>query len=294
MEYTQEALARLREVETEIYLEFARVCDKHGLRYFAAFGTALGAVRHQGFIPWDDDIDVAMPREDYEKLMRISEKEFTHPYRMLEPRKTPGYVMTFAKLTREDSTFVEATDTDRTYHSGIFIDIFPMDPMPSDPKKRRRIYRRTYLLARLCVLSEYGKPKLPKGTTGLKKKILHAGTTGVHKLLKLLGLSTKRLYARYLKAARVRPEEARGGLLADLLLYKQEGSGLDDPVYPVSMLFPTETVAFGDTFVDVPHQKEAYLARTFGDDFMQLPPPEKRRCHAPAVLVFPPEEEEKA
>ncbi len=288
--YAPEVLHRLWQVETEIYREFARVCDENGLAYFAAFGTALGAVRHQGFIPWDDDIDVAMPREDYEKLIARAPELFAAPYEVLEPRLTAGYVMPFAKLTRADSTFVEATDTDRTYHSGIFIDIFPMDWIWPDAKRRLRVYEKTFLLARLCVLTEYGKPKLPKGMTGWKKTVLHAGTMAVHGLLRLTGQTTQRLYARYLRAATQTPREEAKGRIADLLLYRQEANyGLDDPIYPEKMLFPTREVPFGDITVRVPGQTGKYLARTFGEDYMTLPPEEKRHCHMPAVLEFPEE-----
>ena len=106
-EYSEDILHKLWDYELSIYNEFARVCDKYGFRYFASYGTVIGAMRHRGFIPWDDDMDVGMPREDYEKFLEVAPKELGSTFALLEARKTKGYVLPFAKLTRSDTTFIK-------------------------------------------------------------------------------------------------------------------------------------------------------------------------------------------
>lgn len=79
-------------VELDLFLKFVTVCRKYNLRYYADSGTLLGAVRHQGFIPWDDDMDFVMFRDDYDKLCEVGEKEFGHPYFFQSERTDPGTI----------------------------------------------------------------------------------------------------------------------------------------------------------------------------------------------------------
>ena len=116
-------------VELDILAEFDRVCRKNGLRYYAEYGTLLGAVRHHGYIPWDDDIDVSMPREDYKKLADIAKDEFKYPYAYRDGYS--GYAITpFAKVMRVDTAAVERPELPPEFPQGIFMDIMPIDAVP--------------------------------------------------------------------------------------------------------------------------------------------------------------------
>ena len=286
-EYTPQVLRQLWDVEKEIYHTFARICDKHGLRYFAAYGTALGAVRHGGFIPWDDDMDFGMPRADYEKFMQVAPRELDSRYALLEPRTTPGYVMPFAKLTRADSTFIEATDQDRAYHSGIFIDIFPFDPIYPDEKRQEKVLHKCWVLARLMVLSTYRAPKLPAGTAGWKAALLKFACGAAHYALRLTGNRTEKLYRRYLDVIMTPAREGVHGLYADALQYRYEiNYGPSGIFFADKLLFPTTEVPFDGETIAMPHDPAQYLTDIFGD-YMQLPPENKRHAHTPAVLKFP-------
>ena len=285
-EYEPEVLRKLWTVEEGIYQEFAAICDRHGLAYFAAYGTALGAIRHQGFIPWDDDMDFGMPREDYEKFMAVAPGELSDTFALLEPRTTKGYVMPFAKLTRRDTTFVEETDQDRTYHSGIFIDIFPFDPIYPDAQRRHKVLNRCWWLARLCVLSCYPSPKLPAGLSGPKASLARLACHVAHWGLRLTGQTTRRLYGRYLKTVTQPAREGERDLYADALTYRYEGNyGEEDACYPGNMLFPTCSVPFDGMEIPAPGDYDRYLTMTFGD-YWQLPPEDQRHAHFPAVLTF--------
>ena len=106
-------MKKLWAVELDLLAEFDRVCRKHGLTYFVDSGTLLGAVRHKGFIPWDDDIDVAMFREDYRKLPRIAAQEFQHPYFFQTPFTDPGLVMGGSRLRNSDTTLISDFENQR-------------------------------------------------------------------------------------------------------------------------------------------------------------------------------------
>ena len=279
-------LTKVHETNLKLLKEIDRICRKYKIKYALDSGTLLGAIRHQGFIPWDDDMDIGMPREDYERFLELAPGELTERYELLEARKTPGYVLPFAKLTRADTTFVEATDQDRTYHSGIFIDIFPFDLIYEDPKKRDKLLRRSWILARLCVLSEYKRPKLPQGLSPAKGAIAHFGCAVIHYGLRLLGQNGKELHQRYVDTMTRPAREGAEGLYTDAVLYRLEDNyGQTDVCYPAEVLFPTVTVPFDGMEAAVPGDYDRYLTRTFGD-YMQLPPEDKRHCHFPAVLDF--------
>lgn len=113
--------------EQEILDVIHQVCTEHGLRYSLAYGTLLGAVRHKGFIPWDDDIDLMMPREDYEKLLVIWNQSAPKGYILQNTRTDSDFTQNFTKIRKDHTTFLQ-DEAERTkhYHKGIFVDIFPV------------------------------------------------------------------------------------------------------------------------------------------------------------------------
>ena len=128
-------------VELDLLAEFQRVCEKYNIRYFASGGTLLGAVRHQGFIPWDDDLDVEMFREDYKKLCEVGPKEFKKPYVFQNEYTESGSLRGFSKLRNSQTTAMyehEKLPCYDGYDKGIFIDIFPLDSILDNPEKQRR------------------------------------------------------------------------------------------------------------------------------------------------------------
>ena len=151
--YTVSAeMKKLWAVELDLLAEFDRVCSKHGLTYFVDSGTLLGAVRHKGFIPWDDDIDVAMTREEYRKLVQIAEQEFQPPYFFQTPFTDPGLVMGGSRLRNSDTTLISDFENKRPYENkGIFIDIFVLDNIPdseAELEKAKRFLKRYWRVLR--------------------------------------------------------------------------------------------------------------------------------------------------
>lgn len=129
-------LKKVWAVELDLLCEFQRVANKYGLKYIANGGTMLGAVRHRGFIPWDDDIDIMMMRDEYDKLCSIASKEFKHPYFFQTEYTDPGSLRFHAQLRNSDTTAILINERDGhfSFNQGIFIDIFPLDAVPDDDK----------------------------------------------------------------------------------------------------------------------------------------------------------------
>lgn len=125
-------------VELDLYTELKRVCDKHHLTLLGDGGTVLGAVRHGGFIPWDDDMDFLMPRDDYDRLCAIAPTEFAYPYFWKTEDTNPGCLRGHAQLTNSETTAILAGEKDSVVdtNKGIFIDIFQFDNVPDDLAER--------------------------------------------------------------------------------------------------------------------------------------------------------------
>lgn len=111
------------------------VCKKHNLRYYIIAGTLLGAVRHKGFIPWDDDLDIAMPRSDYDKLIAHSTEWLPKQYELICTENDPNYPLPFAKIQNAETTLIERKHM--KYLGGIYIDVFPLDGVPQNKLARR-------------------------------------------------------------------------------------------------------------------------------------------------------------
>ena len=108
--------------------DFVRVCEKYNLTYFVSYGSCIGAVRHKGFIPWDDDIDVMMPREDYDKFLTL-QKELDKNYFIQTFKTDPNYIYNYAKLRDSSTTFIENFFVNHEINHGVWLDIFPIDGM---------------------------------------------------------------------------------------------------------------------------------------------------------------------
>lgn len=137
-----EEIKKLRIVQMDLLRRFINVCKKHHITYYAAGGTLLGAARHKGFIPWDDDIDVQMMWDDYQKLMDVAEEE-EYPYFLQTYRNELFGEVTCNRLRRSDTTgytrWEHENAIDPNYNKGIYIDIFPMFPIPKSGEKRLEI-----------------------------------------------------------------------------------------------------------------------------------------------------------
>ncbi len=139
----------LRATHQRLLDALKEICDKHGIEYWIDFGTLLGAELYGDFIPWDDDIDVSMPKADYKKFLEVAEKELPKDIFLQTPKTDPGYKQNMAKLRDCYSTLLEHhEDGSEPYHHGIYIDVFPMVYYPRLPKLVRKVLMRTTVRSR--------------------------------------------------------------------------------------------------------------------------------------------------
>ena len=136
------SMCQLKAIQIDMLKAFLAICKKHQLRYFLLGGSCLGAVRHQGFIPWDDDIDVSMPRADYERFLTVAGAELPALYFLQTAETEPDYPLNFAKIRHNESTFMESTVANLKIHHGVYMDIFPLDGYV--PSKFRELQMKRY------------------------------------------------------------------------------------------------------------------------------------------------------
>lgn len=167
---------KLWAVELDLLCELDRVCKEHGIHYMLGAGTLLGAVRHKGFIPWDDDIDVYCLRDDYNKLVSVSDS-FEHPYFLQNAYSDLKFEKPYAKLRNDLTTVIEVDKILQDINNGIYIDIFPIDGICEDKKKdcRQKLLNRYYI----GVLRYYGGYRSVKTAFSKIKKLLGSAVIGV-------------------------------------------------------------------------------------------------------------------
>lgn len=269
MELTRKQMQCLRERELALLRAFIEVCGKLGLRYFVVQGTLLGAVRHGGFIPWDDDIDVGMLREDYEIFLRQGQALLPRDFFIQAHGTDPAYPHGFAKLRDSDSAFVETTCKELSMHHGIFIDIFPFDCYPDGAIKQLRLLRKKLLLRyriRQCLFI----PKDRKLTAGNLARWV------------LMGLS--RICYPELERALEAQERLYSSCRAGKRRINHGSPWGRRECVPKDWLEETVPMEFEGITVMAPKCWHAYLSHVYGD-YMQLPPPEKRIPHHYISLI---------
>ena len=154
---TQEQLRAVQLTQLELLCEARRICEKENIKYNIIAGTLLGAVRHGGFIPWDDDADIAMLRPEYEKFRAACQKELdTSQFYFQDHVTTLGYRWGYGKLRRTNTQFLRNGQEHMPYEQGIFIDIFPLDNVP-EAKWRRMLHAFHCTIIRKILWAEVGK-----------------------------------------------------------------------------------------------------------------------------------------
>lgn len=252
---------RLHEMLLSIYVEIKKICDENNLRYFAVGGTCIGAVRHNGIIPWDDDVDIAMPREDYEKFIEIAKEKLPSHLEVFDVTSCLHNENVFAKVHNVNTTCVGKDNViykDR--YTGAFVDIMPLDGLPNN-KFLRSIHMKKLkflLIANTKVRFPYSR------CSSFGGKLMYFLMWPVKKLR-----SPYYIYNKYLK------------LLKKYKFDESEYFCYAWDKYMKQFVFKKEwfdgsvTFKFNNTEIPCPIDYDSYMKKEFGN-YMELPPIECR------------------
>ena len=261
MEHQLLSLQELKDIELDMIKYLHRVCTENGIRYFLVGGTLLGAVRHGGFIPWDDDIDIGMPRPDFEKFQRVMEKD-PGPYKLQFYTNTPGYGYSFPKVIDSRTTLIDEKLGSGQEISGVFVDVFLFDGMGKTRKGAGIYYSLMKILKRMVFLS---KRNFTMESTA--KTILFAlpwllcRAIGADNLNRVLNTLAEK------KGFQTNPYTA--------CISGRYGSR---EIFPREVFDSTVELPFEDTSLCAPARYQEYLSQIYGD-YMTPPPPEARESN---------------
>lgn len=252
------AIRQCQLVSLHLLHVFDRICRENDLTYFLDGGTLLGAFRHDGFIPWDDDIDVGMPMADYKRFLKISSKVLPEDVILQTPEDVPTVARTFSKLRDVYSFCYENCFVPASAHSGIPIDIFPFEDCPHIPEWLR------LFLARCCAYSHgHMKVHLVMASRGILPALYHIlGAmmfSALHFCVRIVWFLLKMICG------------------ADSMCTSLENSDFKC-CYKKKIMFPLKEHVFEDGVFPVNNDSEAVLTRHYGN-WRELPPVEKRAVH---------------
>lgn len=284
--YDEATLKKIQETELEIIRCFDSFCLKHGISYFCVFGTEIGAVRHKGFIPWDDDTDLGMLREDYDKFLALRDEfafENGGGYYLVDPvDKAPYHEKCFSRIYKRDTIFSMDVGNGnyhmrKNQHKPIGIDIFVFDYVGSLQELKER-YPHIKRLKQLYLYSKF-RVKIIKGDN-IKTIVKKAVIFSVYCLNRILnGAINKCAYKKYVGACISEPTD----------YITTFGSWEEDEVFSAMIdykgLFPIKRVPYESIIVSLRSNYDAALRKLYGD-YMTVPPEEKRVNHPPICLDF--------
>jgi len=276
-DYDPKVLRKLQLFELKILKDFDALCKKNNLAYFLFFGCGIGALRHGGFIPWDDDIDVIMLRQDYNRFLQIAKVENNDKYCLINAKTDPNYPTMTTSFGKKKTRLITDTFKSTNDRGMICIDLFPLDNISDDPVKKRRQEGIAWFWNKLMILRQLSSPNVP--FYGFQKTFIQFLCKTIHLGMKLFHISPEWIYKKCYEAC-VQYENTTTQKVAFLTDTKP---GMD--VFSMTELFPPRYLEFEGILLPFPNQLEVLLTRLYGD-YMQLPPEKERRNHFPELLDF--------
>lgn len=257
----------MKKIELNILIYFTEVCEENNLRYYLGGGTLLGAVRHKGFIPWDDDIDVMMPRPDFQKLLSLSINN--ENYNIIKPG-TAGYYYNFAKLV-DTRTILEEKGIKRIDGLGVYIDIFPLDGMPETSDARKKRFKELNSIRKrinnTCLL----KPKFHRNP------FAYLNACRIYNSNKNIDLSS--LQKKYLDSA------LKNSFDDSEFVFAAGGAYGARDIFPGKWFEKEIELQFENLSVKAFNGYDFYLTQLYGD-YMTLPPEDKRVTPHHTIVYF--------
>ncbi|MCH5189366.1 MAG: LicD family protein [Oscillospiraceae bacterium] len=278
---TEEQTAELQKVLLQMMKDIHFVCEKHSLTYFLGGGSCLGAVRNKGFIPWDDDIDIIMPREDYDKIPALLDDEFPDKYFSKEIRIDEKYDVNSMKIRLKGSVCRELFESDPK-NAGIFIDVYPLENV-YDNSIVRKLHGYTcelLLLICSCVRLKNNAPHIRPFITDKKQLAVIERKLRLAKLLSFFSLRKWLLITEKLMSSCKNKNSSFVSIPSGRKHYFGE-------MQPRKTFEKAVLADFEDTEFYIMQGFESYLTGLYGEDYMTPPPENSRELHAVTELKFP-------
>ena len=255
----KQTLRKVQLVQLEIAKEIKRVCKENNIRYFLTAGTLLGAVRHKGFIPWDDDLDIGMLQEDYDKFCQIAQKVLSNKYQFVNWQIDPYYALPIGKVCKKGTIFQEGKSY-KGNTNGIYVDIIVYHNAPLNPKTRQYLIDRLNILERLILMKNHYRPWIENNKINWKKRLMYLPIQLCSCFFTRENLINKHI------ALQSQPKTDS--------LYGSLGPR-HVTILPRRWFENTHEITFEDTEFAVCDEVKQYLCAVYGD-YMQLPPKNER------------------
>ena len=256
-----ETLRKAQHVFLEIAKEIKRVCDENDIRYFLDSGTLLGAVRHKGFIPWDDDFDIGMMREDYDRFCKIAPLKLDSKYFLQTWENDEQFAIPFAKVRKKNTVYLE-NKASASLQNGFYVDIFPYDNAPDSINEKNQLMKKLANIERVILMKCHYQPWNEGTTFNVRKRLGYIP----YQMISLVNTKEKLInkYMRLVKSVKSTGEE----------IYLQYGSAKG--FFQKKCFFGDGVdLPFEDTVFRCPSDSDGYLKMQYGD-YMKLPPVDQR------------------
>lgn len=257
----------LQKTILDIFKEIKSICDKNEIKYFAIGGTCIGAVRHKGFIPWDDDLDIAIPIEDYDKFFEIAQKELRSNYEIYKCENVRHYHYIFRKIIDNKTTFIENSEIQyKDAYKGVYVDVMPISGIPCSLSERNKFCKKVQLYSKLNVKRRFNRfGKTAKGKIAWIFLKLMNPYIGINYF-------SDKLYS-LLKRYPLADSELTGYVWSE---------NLNKLIFPTKYFAETVELPFEDTDIKCPKMYHEYLTDQFGD-YMVIPDVDRQQHHAGIV-----------
>lgn len=272
--YSDEELKKIQSLELEILKEVIRVCEQTKIEYFLIGGSALGAVRHNGFIPWDDDIDIGMTRDNYDRFLKEAPSFLSEKYELQSPYNGKHNPYPYSKVRMNGTIFMEyANHRNKRMNHGVYIDIFPFDMVPDDERKNIKQFNRVRWLSNIHTYKHSASISQPAKT--FKQQIKAFIRFLMHLFYSMI---PNKILLKKLNFEMTKYNGTSQKAIACLLFphRKKEYIAIED-IYPLRICYFVDITAF------IPNNFDKYLQTHYGN-WKSLPPVEKRCAHRPCKV----------